>query len=231
MTLELSKTCASYVTTIIHGADVVPTFSPATMDRLRTEVAASHWYDDFRKSSAVLRVVEVGLRGYSTYATALAQVFSSPSSPPRGLTISSARFAKGELRYLLDGQVPCLGRFTACACSPADPRWIHVWSPQEAGRFGAWTLPSCSLSEFAPLLLVQSSSTCVLTCNPPCLDLGRESRAVQSRGGCIATLAQASTGSLRLALGSAVLFMRFPGGSRTRHTQTGSPPAGMWRRG
>jgi len=62
MTLELSQSCASYVTSIVHGADVVPTFSAATMDVLRTEVAASHWYEDFRQSSALVRVLEGGIR-------------------------------------------------------------------------------------------------------------------------------------------------------------------------
>uniref|UniRef100_A0A061SHX7 Lipase class 3 family protein n=1 Tax=Tetraselmis sp. GSL018 TaxID=582737 RepID=A0A061SHX7_9CHLO len=64
MTLELSQSCASYVTSLVCGADIVPTFSPAAMDTLRTEVAASHWYDEFRQSSTVLRMVDGGLRGF-----------------------------------------------------------------------------------------------------------------------------------------------------------------------
>jgi hypothetical protein len=49
MTLELAKSCGSYVTTVIHGADVIPTISPGSVDALRQQVASSSWGQDLRR--------------------------------------------------------------------------------------------------------------------------------------------------------------------------------------
>jgi hypothetical protein len=38
MTLQLAASCAPFVTTIVHGTDIVPTFSTGAIDRLRDEV-------------------------------------------------------------------------------------------------------------------------------------------------------------------------------------------------
>lgn len=39
MTLDLAKACAEYVTTLVHGTDIVPTFSSGSVDALREEVS------------------------------------------------------------------------------------------------------------------------------------------------------------------------------------------------
>ena len=73
MTLDLARSCATYVTTVIHGTDLVPSFNAVSMDRLRQEVTASAWFDSFRsdmRSSSVLyRAAEASVRavGYGTY--------------------------------------------------------------------------------------------------------------------------------------------------------------------
>ena len=69
MTLELAKSCAGYVTTVVHGADVIPTISPGSADALRDVVAQSSWGRDFRqelRSSSIVRAVETGIRGMSS---------------------------------------------------------------------------------------------------------------------------------------------------------------------
>lgn len=38
MTLDLAASCAPFVTTVVHGTDIVPTFSSGAIDRLRHEV-------------------------------------------------------------------------------------------------------------------------------------------------------------------------------------------------
>ncbi len=79
MTLELAKSCSGYVTTVIHGADVIPTISPGSADALRDEVARSSWKTDFRqdlRSSSVVRAVESGIRGVSS-ATATATTWTA----------------------------------------------------------------------------------------------------------------------------------------------------------
>jgi hypothetical protein len=38
MTLQLAASCAPFVTTLVHGCDIVPTFSTGAIDALRQEV-------------------------------------------------------------------------------------------------------------------------------------------------------------------------------------------------
>jgi hypothetical protein len=38
MTQQLAASCASFVTTLVHGCDIVPTFSTGAIDALRQEV-------------------------------------------------------------------------------------------------------------------------------------------------------------------------------------------------
>jgi hypothetical protein len=40
MTVEMAGACAGAVTTLVHGADIVPTFSTGSVDALREEVGA-----------------------------------------------------------------------------------------------------------------------------------------------------------------------------------------------
>ncbi|DBA73228.1 TPA: hypothetical protein ACH3X1_011294 [Trebouxia sp. C0004] len=73
MTLELARSCSSYVTTIINGADLIPTVSAGSADALREEVMQSSWYEAFRsdmRSNVVVRAVEssVGRIGWATHA-------------------------------------------------------------------------------------------------------------------------------------------------------------------
>eukprot|EP00208_Stichococcus_sp_RCC1054_P008688 CAMPEP_0206152198 /NCGR_PEP_ID=MMETSP1473-20131121/39206_1 /ASSEMBLY_ACC=CAM_ASM_001109 /TAXON_ID=1461547 /ORGANISM="Stichococcus sp, Strain RCC1054" /LENGTH=723 /DNA_ID=CAMNT_0053549757 /DNA_START=675 /DNA_END=2843 /DNA_ORIENTATION=+ len=79
MTVDLARSCAGYVTTIINDADMVPTMSLAGMDGLRAEVMESAWAADFRadvRSTTVVRAVEGSLSrvggGLSTVAMSTA---------------------------------------------------------------------------------------------------------------------------------------------------------------
>lgn len=66
MTLELAQSCADYVTTVVHNADVIPTICPGSADALREEVMRSSWFREFRadvRASGIVRAVEVGIRG------------------------------------------------------------------------------------------------------------------------------------------------------------------------
>lgn len=48
MTWELAESGVHFITTVINGADLVPTFSAASVDDLRSEVTASAWLNDLR---------------------------------------------------------------------------------------------------------------------------------------------------------------------------------------
>ncbi|GFH14469.1 lipase_3 domain-containing protein [Haematococcus lacustris] len=60
MTLQLAQGCVSFVTTIINGTDIVPTFSSATVDSLREDVTASSWFAEFQLDlrASVLRALQ-----------------------------------------------------------------------------------------------------------------------------------------------------------------------------
>lgn len=49
MTAELAEACSDYVTTLVHGTDVVPTYSAYASDDLRREVLRSSWFPEFRQ--------------------------------------------------------------------------------------------------------------------------------------------------------------------------------------
>ncbi|KAK9793715.1 hypothetical protein WJX73_006410 [Symbiochloris irregularis] len=73
MTLELAHSCRGYVTTIVHGCDIIPTISPGNADVLREEVIASAWYEAFRndmRSSVIVRAVESSLDRMTSATTA-----------------------------------------------------------------------------------------------------------------------------------------------------------------
>ncbi|KAL6784898.1 hypothetical protein ACKKBG_A01585 [Auxenochlorella protothecoides x Auxenochlorella symbiontica] len=66
MTLELARSCAAYVTTVINNADVVPCVSPGAADALRREVTASAWGGELRadlRATGLVRALETGVRG------------------------------------------------------------------------------------------------------------------------------------------------------------------------
>ncbi|XP_020686554.1 uncharacterized protein LOC110102527 isoform X2 [Dendrobium catenatum] len=48
MTWDLAESGQNFITTIINGSDMVPTFSLVSADNLRLEVAASSWLNDLR---------------------------------------------------------------------------------------------------------------------------------------------------------------------------------------
>jgi len=79
MTLELAKSCAGYVTTVVNCADVIPTISPGSADALREEVMRSSWASDFRqdmRASSIVRAVESGISRVGT-ATATATTWTA----------------------------------------------------------------------------------------------------------------------------------------------------------
>jgi hypothetical protein len=73
VTLDLARSCSSFVTSIVNGTDLVPCFNSVTMEYLRQEVMESDWFDSFRSdlrsSSVMYRAVETSFHavGYSTY--------------------------------------------------------------------------------------------------------------------------------------------------------------------
>jgi hypothetical protein len=50
LTLELAQCCSEYVTTLVNGADIVPTFCSGSIDALREDVTRSSWFAGARRA-------------------------------------------------------------------------------------------------------------------------------------------------------------------------------------
>ncbi|XP_062197536.1 uncharacterized protein LOC133900411 isoform X2 [Phragmites australis] len=75
MTWELAESGKHFVTTIVNGADLVPTVSTASIDDLRSEVTASSWLNDLRDQIQQTRFLNVVYRSATAIGTRL-QSFS-----------------------------------------------------------------------------------------------------------------------------------------------------------
>ncbi|KAK3160705.1 hypothetical protein QOZ80_1BG0063270 [Eleusine coracana subsp. coracana] len=75
MTWELAESGKHFVTTIVNGADLVPTVSTASIDDLRSEVTASSWLNDLRDQIQQTRFLNVMYRSATALGTRL-QSFS-----------------------------------------------------------------------------------------------------------------------------------------------------------
>lgn len=67
MTWELADSGNDFIVTVVNGADLVPTFSAASVDDLRAEVTASAWLNDLRNQIERTRILSTVYRS----ATAL----------------------------------------------------------------------------------------------------------------------------------------------------------------
>lgn len=75
MTWELAESGVDVITSIVNGADLVPTFSAASVDDLRAEVTASAWLNDLRNQIEQTRILSTVYRSASALgATARAKV-------------------------------------------------------------------------------------------------------------------------------------------------------------
>ncbi|XP_074282296.1 uncharacterized protein LOC141606855 [Silene latifolia] len=77
MTWELAESGKHFITTIINGSDLVPTFSTASIDELRSEVTASSWLNDLRDQVERTRVLNVVYRSASAIGSRLPSIATS----------------------------------------------------------------------------------------------------------------------------------------------------------
>ncbi|BFG15033.1 hypothetical protein CerSpe_013060 [Prunus speciosa] len=77
ITWELAESGKHFITTIINGSDLVPTFSAASVDDLRCEVTASSWLNDLRDQVERTRVLNVVYRSASALGSRLPSIASA----------------------------------------------------------------------------------------------------------------------------------------------------------
>lgn len=71
MTWKLAESGVHFITTVINGADLVPTFSAASVDDLRSEVTASAWLNDLRHQIEQTRILSTFYRSASALGSRL----------------------------------------------------------------------------------------------------------------------------------------------------------------
>ncbi|XP_048536288.1 uncharacterized protein LOC125514953 [Triticum urartu] len=74
MTWELAESGVHFITTVINGADLVPTFSAAAVDDLRSEVTASAWLNDLRHQIEQTRILSTFYRSASALGSRLPSI-------------------------------------------------------------------------------------------------------------------------------------------------------------
>lgn len=74
MTWELAESGKHFISTIINGSDLVPTFSAASVDDLRSEVTASAWLNDLRDQVEHNRVLNVIYRSATALGSRLPSI-------------------------------------------------------------------------------------------------------------------------------------------------------------
>uniref|UniRef100_A0A2N9H8I4 Fungal lipase-like domain-containing protein n=1 Tax=Fagus sylvatica TaxID=28930 RepID=A0A2N9H8I4_FAGSY len=77
MTWELAESGKHFITTVINGSDLVPTFSTASIDDLRSEVTASCWLNDLRDQIEHTRVLNVVYRSATALGSHLPSIASA----------------------------------------------------------------------------------------------------------------------------------------------------------
>ncbi|XP_059640862.1 uncharacterized protein LOC132283009 [Cornus florida] len=77
MTWELAESGNEFVTSVINGADLVPTFSAASVDDLRAEVTASAWLNDLRNQIERTRILSTVYRSASALGSRLPSIASA----------------------------------------------------------------------------------------------------------------------------------------------------------
>ncbi|KAM0952497.1 putative fungal lipase-like domain, mono-/di-acylglycerol lipase, alpha/Beta hydrolase [Dioscorea sansibarensis] len=77
MTWELAESGVDFITSVINGADLVPTFSAASVDDLRAEVTASAWLNDLRNQIEQTRILSTVYRSASALGSRLPSMASA----------------------------------------------------------------------------------------------------------------------------------------------------------
>ncbi|KAL5579586.1 hypothetical protein UlMin_012028 [Ulmus minor] len=74
MTWDLAESGIDFITSVINGADLVPTFSAASVDDLRVEVTASAWINDLRNQIEQTRILSTVYRSASALGSRLPSI-------------------------------------------------------------------------------------------------------------------------------------------------------------
>ncbi|CAL0306855.1 unnamed protein product [Lupinus luteus] len=146
MTWELAESGKHFITTIINGSDLVPTFSTSSIDDLRSEVTASSWLNDLRDQVQHIKVLNVVYRS----ATALGSHLPSISSAKAKVASAGAI-----LRPVTSGTQVVMNRAQSVADAVVRTRSsLSSWSCMSARRRNTGSSPNSKNENMAEDSLV-----------------------------------------------------------------------------
>ncbi|KAF5815739.1 putative fungal lipase-like domain, mono-/di-acylglycerol lipase, alpha/Beta hydrolase [Helianthus annuus] len=158
MTWELAESGKHFITTVINGSDLVPTFSTASIDDLRTEVTASSWLNDLRDQVEQTRVLNVVFRS----ATALGSRLPSIANARAKVAGAGAM-----LRPVSSSTQVVMKRAQNVAQAVVRTRsTLSAWSCMGARRRAVGATPSDSFSETS-LILEKNPDSLTTDANHP----------------------------------------------------------------
>ncbi|KAK1430715.1 hypothetical protein QVD17_13660 [Tagetes erecta] len=170
MTWELAESGKHFITTIINGSDLVPTFSTASIDDLRTEVTASSWLNDLRDQVEQTRVLNVVFRS----ATALGSRLPSIANARAKVAGAGAM-----LRPVSSSTQVVMKRAQNVAQAVVRTRsTLSAWSCMGARRRAVGITPTEKFSETSLILEKDPDSPSTVTSHPahePNMDHGSSS--------------------------------------------------------
>ncbi|KAJ0937065.1 putative fungal lipase-like domain, mono-/di-acylglycerol lipase, alpha/Beta hydrolase [Helianthus annuus] len=170
MTWELAESGKHFITTVINGSDLVPTFSTASIDDLRTEVTASSWLNDLRDQVEQTRVLNVVFRS----ATALGSRLPSIANARAKVAGAGAM-----LRPVSSSTQVVMKRAQNVAQAVVRTRsTLSAWSCMGARRRAVGATPSDNFSETSLILEKNPDSLTADTNHPahePNMDQGSSS--------------------------------------------------------
>ncbi|EIE19233.1 alpha/beta-hydrolase [Coccomyxa subellipsoidea C-169] len=132
MTVELARSCAGYVTTVINSTDIVPTISRGAADALREDVVRSAWYEAFRadmRSNLIVRAVESSITGVGSATVWTTSCYQRRSPAKR----RSSEAVESVERAGVDTDMVGSGTLSGASArdSMADVEFARNWIPKD----------------------------------------------------------------------------------------------------
>lgn len=109
MTWELAESGVSFVTTVINGSDLVPSFCAASLDDLRAEVTASAWVNDFREQIERNRILRTVYRSVTTIGAGAGMIWRPVSNGTQVVMKQAQNVAQAVVRRPSLAAWSCMG--------------------------------------------------------------------------------------------------------------------------
>ncbi|KAI3961129.1 hypothetical protein MKX01_035715 [Papaver californicum] len=133
MTWDLAESGKHFITTIVNGSDLVPTFSTVSIDDLRSEVTASSWLNDLRDQVEQTRILNVVYRSASALGSRLPSIATAKARVAGAGALlrpvsSSTQIVMKRAQNVAQAVVRTRSSFSAWSCMGARRRSVGPFS-------------------------------------------------------------------------------------------------------